>query len=171
MIEPESFTVTKASAARSQLETSISLWFNNADPISIHALAAAANELLNAIGARAGKPSEIQPYIKSRPPAIRDRLRKAQNFFKHAGRDLNERFEYHPMHGEVLITDSILIYHALAGEMTPLMAAFTARLSVTEPDLASFLSGIMSQETAKNLAMVGRPQFLKAFLGGSIKPH
>jgi hypothetical protein len=37
--------VTKLDAARRQLRTAIHLWFNDGDPVSIHALAFAAYEL------------------------------------------------------------------------------------------------------------------------------
>jgi hypothetical protein len=37
-------TVNKKSAATSQLETAILIWFSEGDPISIHALAAAAHD-------------------------------------------------------------------------------------------------------------------------------
>jgi len=57
-------------------------------------------------------------------------LRKAQNFFKHAYTDLNERFDYDPAHGDLLILDSILLYHALFRSMTPIMAAFISRYSL-----------------------------------------
>jgi len=39
--------VTKASAAKSQLETAIQLWFDDADPVSIHTLAVAAHDCYN----------------------------------------------------------------------------------------------------------------------------
>jgi hypothetical protein len=38
--------VTKLDAARRQLETAITLWFHEADPVSIHALTGAAHNLL-----------------------------------------------------------------------------------------------------------------------------
>jgi hypothetical protein len=42
-------TVTKLDAARRQLQTAIRLWFQDADPVSIHTLAAAAYEIIHAV--------------------------------------------------------------------------------------------------------------------------
>jgi len=53
-------TVTKASVARSQLETAIKLWFDEADLVSIHTLAVAAHDCYNALGK-----AKIEP--KKRP--------------------------------------------------------------------------------------------------------
>lgn len=47
---PKVLIVTKASAARTQLETAIGLWFTDGDPISILALAVAANDCYHADG-------------------------------------------------------------------------------------------------------------------------
>jgi hypothetical protein len=160
--------VTKESAARSQLETAIRLWFNDGDPVSIHTLAAAANELLNRVGSKFGKQSPVQKYIEARPEVVGKRLRKAQNFFKHAYTDLNERLDYDPAHGDLLILDSILLYHALFGSMTRLMAAFTYRLSLTEPALASLgFPAEMQKESSTefcDLSVISRSEFLEKFL-------
>jgi hypothetical protein len=51
--------------------------------------------------------------------------------------------------------------------MTRLMAAFIARLSVTEPKLASFLPSGVSKKSLKKLATIDRPQFLEQFLLGN----
>jgi hypothetical protein len=45
---PDFLAVTKQSAARSQLETAIRLWFYEGDPVAIHTLAVAAHDCLHA---------------------------------------------------------------------------------------------------------------------------
>jgi hypothetical protein len=72
--------VTKWSAATSQLETAIQLWFNEGDPVSIHTLAVAAHDCFNALSTFASKPSLHQKWIKSQPKKIQDWAREPQNF-------------------------------------------------------------------------------------------
>jgi hypothetical protein len=46
--------ITKLDAARRQLETAITLWFHDADPISVHTLVMAAHGILKAINKKLG---------------------------------------------------------------------------------------------------------------------
>jgi hypothetical protein len=43
----DGITVTKLDAARRQLRTALRLWFHDGDPVSIHALLAAAHEIIH----------------------------------------------------------------------------------------------------------------------------
>jgi len=158
----EVIVVTKESAAKSQLETAISLWFDYGDPVSIHALTVAANECLHAIGKPMGKPSAVQDWIKLQPKKVQKEMTAAQNFFKHGHRDRDQAFRYQPMHGEVLISDSVMTYQDLFGEVTPLMRAFALRFVVTNAGafLRVFLNEGIDEEEVEKLAKLSRPEFL-----------
>src|SRR5688572_4863539 len=93
--------VCKLDAARRQLETAITLYFNDGDPISLHTLAGAAYDVLRGVNrARGGEPM-IKDWVReSFQPDYRKTvdkaLNEAQNFFKHADRDANDVLEYDP---------------------------------------------------------------------------
>lgn len=124
---PKIVTLTKASVARTQLETAISLWFNYGDPMSIHTLAAAAHKVYHRIGSKAGAPTLIETWKKSLSKKDYDRAVKAENFAKHASRDPDEQLPLLIEHGELLILDSIDCHHAIFQKRTPLMTCFLAR--------------------------------------------
>jgi hypothetical protein len=85
-------TITKLAAARSQLKTAITLWFSDADPISIHTLAYAAYEVIHVVSKKLN-PDRLDLIFDSR--FIKDEYRgqvnvgfkKHANFFKHANRE------------------------------------------------------------------------------------
>jgi len=91
-------------------------------------------------------------------------LRTAQNFFKHGYRDFGKQLEYDPIHGDILLLDSILMYHALNGSMTPFMGAFVSRWTLTEPGLEWVFPTNVQQKRSPNLAKISRREFLKKFL-------
>jgi hypothetical protein len=160
-------TVTKKSAATSQLETAITLWFNEGDPISIHALAVAANDCLHAMGKMAGKPSHIQTWLKSQPTGFQKRMAYTQNFIKHGFKDLHGKTSYDPIHGDVLMMDSVDCYTHLYGKKTPLMSAFFLRFALENPgfiNLKENMPSLFESGDAANLAKLSRRQFLEKFL-------
>jgi hypothetical protein len=60
-------SITKLDAARRQLETAITLWFHDADPVSVHTLAMAAHGILRALNKKRGGPPMLgdpSPYIR-----------------------------------------------------------------------------------------------------------
>jgi hypothetical protein len=126
---------SKPDAARLQLETAILLWFNYGDPISIHTLAAAANELYHGIGSKIGAPTIIQMWKKSLSKKERDEANKAQNFAKHASTDPNSKLPLPTRHAEVLMIDSIMCHEKMFRKRTPLMTCFFARLAFENPRL------------------------------------
>jgi hypothetical protein len=106
-------TITKLGAARNQLRTAISLWFNDGDPVSIHTLAHAAYEIIHTVS-RHRNPSRIDLLFDSL--ALKDEYRsefallvKAPgNFFKHANRDVDGSIEFRPRASEMFLTFSVI---------------------------------------------------------------
>jgi hypothetical protein len=85
-------TIGKLDAARRQLETALTLWFNDGDPVSIHTLACAAYEIIHAVS------EKRNPYRRDLlfdTLVVKDEYRQKfnalmkspANFFKHADRD------------------------------------------------------------------------------------
>src|SRR5580704_11433462 len=94
--------ISKLDAARRQLRTAITLWFNNDDPVSAHTLACAAYEIVHAVSKARdpNRPDLLIDSAKVRPDKRREvnaLLRDGANFFKHADRDPNGMIEFDPI--------------------------------------------------------------------------
>jgi hypothetical protein len=153
--------------AKSQLETAISLWFEDADPISILMLAFNAHELLHALGKQIHKPSQLQVWLDTMPESFRMRFRYVWNFCKHGFKDLEDDTPHDPRHADVLIFFSSLCYRDVFGKRTPLMFAFDARHSFEFPNLLSWEAAVRMPEFFELYDIVistSRPEFLKDFL-------
>jgi hypothetical protein len=112
--------VSKLDAAQRQLRTAIALWFEDGDPVSVHALAFAAYEVFHSVS-------------KHRDPSRRDLLfdsayvkdgyrkeylalvKKEAHFFKHADRDPEAILDFCPDVADYFILYAILA-HQLCGE-------------------------------------------------------
>jgi len=132
---------SKLDAARRQMETAITLYFLEGDPVSIHSLTAASYAVLRDLNAhRGGAPmftkegslDHIKP--ESRKEYIR-LVNEAENFFKHADRDPNETLTFDPGQSEVLLFDCCMKYRELTGEVLPLATLFQgwSRLTWARP--------------------------------------
>jgi len=159
-------TITKAIAAQRQLETAISLWFNSGDPVSIHTLAVAALDCLHAIGTQQGNPSAVATWIDAQPRSKKERIKKAQNFFKHGFRDVDKQINYDPTHGETLLSDAAVTYGLIFGRCSPLMNAFQIRFAVSNSRdfLQIFSDNGIDQSEVESLANLTRLEFLEKML-------
>jgi hypothetical protein len=161
-------TVTKALAAKSQLETAIQLWFDDADPVSIHTLAVAALDCYDALGRQAGKPSRWRELMAARSRKVQDQSTYAQNFFKHGFKDIKKQARYMPFHGEVLLFDSAICHEANFQKATPLMKAFLLRFAMSFPEFVTVDIGeLIKAETGlviDDIAPLNRSDFLKRVL-------
>lgn len=119
--------VTKAEAARRQLETAVVLYFHSGDPVSVHTLASAAYDVLRDLSRPNGGmikdwlPDSVRPEFKK---VIRDRLNEAQNYFKHADRDREQGLSFDPSASEILILDATWAYRRLTGERPAVLGVF-----------------------------------------------
>ena len=78
--EFKEYLVTKEGAAQAQLETAIWLWVTKDDPVSIHTLAAASNDILHALGAKVSLPSIHAEWLKTQPKRLRNLSRPTELF-------------------------------------------------------------------------------------------
>jgi len=162
----KSIIVSKELAARGQLETAIMLWFHYADPVSIHTLAAAAQGILQDVAGKNHKLSHMRIWVKNFPADVQRKLRDPQNFFKHADRDRSRVRAYQPYIGTLLIADAALLHQDLYG-LTPLIRAFTIRLSFENPDI--FQPHELTEQITQgirldDLGALDRPGFFAAVL-------
>jgi hypothetical protein len=93
--------VGKLEVARRQLETAALLYFNDLDLVSVHALVAAAYKVVETIAKKRGRSTLTQRSIldfltDDLVKEARQAMRSPQNFFKHADKDSEERFEFDP---------------------------------------------------------------------------
>jgi hypothetical protein len=136
--ELKKLAITKIDAACRQLETAITLWFHDGDPVSVHMLVMAAHGILKAINKKRG-----QPMLTDPPPDIRPELRKrvadmfvkSANFFKHGNRDPLETHNFSPEFNQVMILDACNAYITLAEEHRPLMKTFMMYLVIHQPSI------------------------------------
>lgn len=105
-------TIGKLDAARRQLQTAITLWFNDGDPVSVHTLAFAAYEIIHSVSLKRNpnRPDLLfdSDWIKpEHQKEANDLLRKPANFFKHADRDGDSVISFHPKQSEAFFLFSI----------------------------------------------------------------
>jgi hypothetical protein len=129
--------VSKIDAAKRQLETAITLYFSNADPVSVHALAAAAHEILHALCKSRGGKSLIKDIgiRKGKEKEYRKIINEAQNFFKHGDSDPDASFEFRPTTTETFIFDACQMYISVTTETPKPLYIFNFWFVVNHPFL------------------------------------
>jgi len=133
--------VTKIDAARRQLETAITLWFHEADPVSIHTLACASFQLIYDINSQVGGSPMFPDRMaavetsQARKQYLRKFLREAQNFFKHADKDAPQTFAFNTGQTDVVIFEGCQKYYEITHEDLPLMKLFTFYLRLRDPHM------------------------------------
>ena len=154
------YLISKIEAARRQLETAIRLFFYERDSISIHTLASAAQEVLNALGGKQGQePYILGHFLKSvkegRRKEVADKLREAQNFFKHADKDHDKEIKFDPESTLFVMWDACEMYARLTGEGTDSMKCFDQwfrmkyRETIENKDLKQLLDDIADYDLPK----------------------
>lgn len=123
--------ISKLDAAKRQLETAVRLYFSEADPVAIHALTAAAHQLLSDLKeSRGGTPMLMESILETVRPDKRDeanrRLRAAANFFKHADQDPGHVLVFDSGQTEIMLFDACFNYKSLTGEWVPLLSVYYA---------------------------------------------
>jgi hypothetical protein len=137
--ELKKLAITKLDAARRQLETAITLWFHDADPVSVHTLVMASHGILRALNKqRGGQPMLGDPASYVRPgfeKRVADMFVKASNFFKHGAKDPLATHYFAPESNQYMIFDACNAYMSQVPEQRPLMWTFILYLAFHEPRL------------------------------------
>jgi hypothetical protein len=112
----------KEQVAVRQLDTAIRLFFSEGDAVSVHTLACAAAEVLHTILQTQGHYSWHNEIIKEYPGMeneVRQMLRRARNFFKHADKDTEEVLDFDEEDNDQVILLAILEYDELLSAGAP----------------------------------------------------
>src|SRR5262245_5421839 len=120
MVERRPVNISKLDAARRQLRTAATLFFDHGDEVSIHTLAAAGYGLLTDLLHHEGKKTRLEEsleiVIKPEGQALaRKTFRRAQNFFKHGDDDPNAFLDFDLREPQFLLFASVEAYHVLTG--------------------------------------------------------
>jgi hypothetical protein len=168
--ELRKLAITKLDAARRQLETAITLWFHDADPVSVHTLAMAAHGILRALNKKRGG----QPMLGDPSPCIRpgfekevaDIVVKSSNFFKHGDKDPLATDYFAPESNQCVILDACNTFMLLAQEQMPLMKMFTLYLAIHEPRvfMPEFVASIQRQPFFSTAKQFSKQKFFAEFL-------
>src|SRR5438045_625911 len=167
--ELKKIPVTKLDAARRQLETAITLWFHDSDPVSIHTLACAAYQLFYDINTKTGGPPMMPDSPHIRPERIkewRQILRRAQNFFKHGDQDAKGTFFFAPRATQAIMLEACERHQVQSHEDRPLMRLFVFWLGVHEPTLflPHFQQQLRERILISRLRQLGKREFFYELL-------
>jgi len=168
---PSVLTVTALDAARREIETAITLWFQDGDEVSIHTLTAAGHHVCHDLAKKKGMKSPFFFNMDLVKPEFHDEYKqivcRAENFFKHAQRTTNARSKltFCPEVTDAYLLDALELFHMLHGSSTPLMMAFRLRFTLSHPETArGDVSQIFDDPTAVKLGRLTKVKFLEAFL-------
>jgi hypothetical protein len=165
--------VTKLDAAQRQLRTAITLWFTGGDPVSTHALAFAAYEVVHTVSKKRNK---YRPDLLFDTDYIKDEyrgdwnklLKKPAWFFKHADRDPEGEIEFNTE-----ATWGFLLYAILGRELcgSPSSEEESAFLwwlhlhhtEILSEDGRKFLTDRMPIEMIENLKSMPKAAFFQSY--------
>jgi hypothetical protein len=135
--------INKLDAACRQLNTAISLWFNDGDTVSIHTLACSAHQIVHDINQQRGNRDLIYDRLIYDSLKIKDEYRREANrllkhpynFFKHADNDAFDTVEFKPILTELFIMFTSLGLEILGRQPDPIRAAFNIYYGLRNPHL------------------------------------
>lgn len=124
----------KFQVAESQLITAIDLFFTKRDPVSIHTLACASNEILDGLCSQKGLERSlihrgVNQFVdnKKDKKEIINIINRPKNFFKHAFNEKEKFIEFNDRLSETIIWDSISMYKKITdNQITIEMLIFSA---------------------------------------------
>lgn len=128
---------TKVGAAQTQLETAIWLWFHYKDPMSIHTLVVAANEVYEGIAQQ----HDLPPIFGAWKASLEKDQRNLMNKSHLAKRGEADPLEKEPLlvrAAEVMMVDCINFHEKRFHARTALMDCFFARFGAENPRFPEF---------------------------------
>ena len=149
------------------------LYFNDADPVSIHTLAAAAQSILKHLGPRESSTMLLESCMAPLPKELADEIRKAirkpQNFFKHADQDPGESIDFAPGLTDFTLLDAMVKYLELTGDLTLMLRAYEKWFVVRHPHFwVHTPRHDLAREAQQKLGKLGRMEFLNQFMTNSL---
>jgi hypothetical protein len=133
--------IDKLDAARRQLESAITMLFQEWDVVSQHTLIAAAHGILHDLAKKEGIKGSIKDSPLIRPEKQKefiDAIHLPQNFFKHGDKDAGTKiaFRYNVSHH--FLFDAVRLFVLLKGNPTYEMKVFFMWFQLRYPDLICF---------------------------------
>jgi hypothetical protein len=167
--------LTKMDAACRQLRTAIRLWFGDGDPVSIHALAFAAHEIIHRLYKLRGLSDLLfdSDMIKDEYRGDWAKLlKKHGGFFKHADRDPEAETTFDPFTNEMFITVSVVALSRMGITAAPEESAFSLWLFTQHPDWFTKEKGerTVPIKLLENVRNVEKSKFFEAYLLNMRKP-
>ena len=163
--------ISKLDAARRQLQTAIDLWFNDGDPVSVHALSFAAYEIAHAVSKkrnplRPGLLFDAEFIKEERRREFNDLMRKEANFFKHADRDPNAVVEFHPELSEMFMLFAIFALQLCGERESEEESIFVHWISLHRPHLLTEEGGKrlidrIPVQSVKQIRTLPKPEFFQ----------
>jgi len=89
-----------------QIDTAITLWFNEGDPVSIHTLACSAYQIVHDINQKTGWRDLLYDSVVIKDEYRKkwvDTIKRPYNFLKHADKDASDSIEFDSSTNEVFI--------------------------------------------------------------------
>lgn len=131
-------TVSKVEAAERQLRQVIRLFFQRADEVAIHTLAAAAYQILVDLCEHKGVKRELEDSTILHELGVKAdvlaAVRAPQNFFKHADRDREGTIRFNPMLTACLILYGVQYLHSFNGSQSAEGEVFRVWFFLRFPD-------------------------------------
>ena len=163
--------LSKIDVACRQLDTAITLWFQERDPVPIHTLACSAHQIISDITHHRGGHELLfdSTYIKDQFQNLAKRhFHKHYNFFKHADHDPDASSEFNTSANEYFIGYSILGLEPLGIKHNLLRSAFMIYFAIhhsnllTEEGFKFFIHNIPPEQFAE-IRKLTKQQFFENY--------
>jgi hypothetical protein len=131
--------INKVDAARRQLVTAIRIFFERKDPLAVHTIAAATQQIL--LDIRSSKVESLlidNEIIRSeKRKEINRMFRETQNFLKHADEDKDKMLKYYPDFTPFFLLDATYLYEQITGDKLVEGIVLSGWFRVKYPELFS----------------------------------
>ncbi|MCX5892815.1 MAG: hypothetical protein NTW80_07575 [Deltaproteobacteria bacterium] len=179
-------TIDKLEAACRQLNTAITLWFNNGDSVSIHTLASSAHQIVHDINHQRGGRDLLYDSLILKDEYRRqwiNHLKQHHNFFKHADKDPAGIIEFDPIITEGIILFTLLGLELLGRGPDEVRGAFNIYYFLRNPNLLNDKGKTLfidpfPVESRKQALTMPKQQFFEAYtllrrqhLSGQLNPN
>jgi hypothetical protein len=166
--------IAKLEAACRQINTAITLWFNNGDAVSIHTLASSAHQIIHDINRHQHGRDLLYDSIIFKDEYRREAiniLKQHYNFFKHAEKDPDPTgiIEFDPIITEGIILFTLYGLELLGRGPDEVRGAFNIYYALcntnllTEKGKATFIDPF-PEESLKNALNMPKQQFFEAYI-------
>jgi len=167
--EIERITLTKADVVVRQFDMAISLWAEDADPVPVHTLVAAAHDIVDDLLRNAGLRRTLvgdTKYVRQgMEKEYRKVMKESANFFKHADRDSDSTHDFLPFQTEYLLYGAIEGFKRLGYKPSPRMLAFWIRFVLSNSQFfdESLLPIAKKLLPVDKLRMLSKKEFIEYF--------